>query len=140
LETLFKNIQDYVDYAEAGGITISEAHNITTDYANIFSTGNFHSDCHHWNEINPQDQTWNNFKIHFAMAYHQHKQMQGETAAASGYANVAVVQAGEAEWGGKFPNSEKEVTSPSVCELLLPLDLNTQQYGKITDHDHTLMP
>jgi hypothetical protein len=76
VETRFKQIQDCVDYAEAGGITISEAQKLTTEYDKIFSTGNFHSDCHRWNKRNPQYQTWNNFKIHFATAYCQHKQMQ----------------------------------------------------------------
>jgi hypothetical protein len=36
--------------------------------------------------------TWNNLKIHFSAAYHQHRQMQGETVGAQGYANVAVAQ------------------------------------------------
>jgi hypothetical protein len=92
VKTLFKQIQDCVDYAESGGIIISEAQKLTPDYVNIFSTGNFHSDYRHWNARNHQDQTWNNIKIQFSTAYPQHKQMQGETAAASGYANVAVSQ------------------------------------------------
>jgi hypothetical protein len=41
---------------------------------------------------NPAEHTWNNFKIHFATAYHQQKKMQGKKAAASRYANAAVVQ------------------------------------------------
>jgi hypothetical protein len=47
---------------------------------------------------------------------------------------------GEADWGGHFPSSENKETSPIVCELQLPPDLNTQQYSKIRDHEHTLMP
>jgi hypothetical protein len=43
-------------------------------------------------------------------------------------------------WGGHFLNSKNKETSPSVCELQLPPDLNTQQYGKIRDHEHTLKP
>jgi hypothetical protein len=69
VEKLFKQIQDCGDYTEAGGITISEEQKLTTDYAKIFSTGNFHSACCPWNERNPQDQIWNNFKIQFAAAY-----------------------------------------------------------------------
>jgi hypothetical protein len=46
----------------------------------------------------------------------------------------------EADWGGHFPDSENEETSPSACGLLVPSDLNTQHHGKIADHDHTLMP
>jgi hypothetical protein len=45
VEILFKQIQDCVDYAESGGITISEAQKITTAYTKVFSTGNLHSAC-----------------------------------------------------------------------------------------------
>jgi hypothetical protein len=94
VETLFKEIQDCVYYVEAEEITISEAQNLTTGYNKVFSTGNFHSVCRSWYGINPQDKTWNNFKVHFATAYRQHKkmQMQGEPAATSGYANDDVAQ------------------------------------------------
>jgi hypothetical protein len=71
VETLFKKVQDCVDYAEAGVITISEAQYLTTAYTNIFSSCNLHSACRRWNERDPQDKTWNNFKIHFVMAYRQ---------------------------------------------------------------------
>jgi hypothetical protein len=38
------------------------------------------------------EKTWTQFKSHFAAAHHQHKQMQGESAATAGYhsANAAV--------------------------------------------------
>jgi hypothetical protein len=75
-----------------GGVTISDAHKLTTAYTKVFSTGNLHSACRRWNERNTQDKTWNNFKIHFAMAYLQHKKIQGESAATSEYANAAVAQ------------------------------------------------
>jgi hypothetical protein len=91
-ETLFKQIQDCVDYAEAGGITISKTQKMSTAYTKVFSTGNFHSSFHCWNERNPQDETWNNFKIHFVMAYHQHNKIQGVSAATSGYDNADVEQ------------------------------------------------
>jgi hypothetical protein len=39
------------------------------------------------------DKTWNNFKIHFADYYRQHRQMQGETVGAQGFVNAAVTQA-----------------------------------------------
>jgi hypothetical protein len=100
LESLFKQIQECFDYEEAGGITISEAKKLQTAYAKIFATGIFHSACRRWNDRLPADQTWNAFKTHFAMAYFQHKQMQGETAAASGYANAAVAQPADEDIAG----------------------------------------
>jgi hypothetical protein len=38
------------------------------------------------------DKTWNSFKTHFAAAYSQHRQMQGESVGAQGYENADVVQ------------------------------------------------
>jgi hypothetical protein len=61
-------------------------------YAKIFATGSFMSACRRWNEEKPADNTWTNFKFHFAASRHQHKHMQGESAVSSGYhaANAAV--------------------------------------------------
>jgi hypothetical protein len=40
-----------------------------------------------------KNKAWNTFKIHFAAAYRQHRQMQGETIGAQAFANAAVTQA-----------------------------------------------
>jgi hypothetical protein len=58
VETFFKQIQYCVDYAEVEGIPIIEMQNLTTAYAKVVFTGNFHSACRRWNERNPQDNTW----------------------------------------------------------------------------------
>jgi prephenate dehydrogenase len=52
------------------------------------------SACRRWNEKPLAEKTWAQFKSHFAAAHHQHKQMQGESAATAGYrsANAAVGQ------------------------------------------------
>jgi hypothetical protein len=100
VKTLFKKIQDSVDYAEAGGVTISEENKLQTDYAKIFSTGKFHSACHRWNKRNYPEQTWNNFKNHFVTSYRQHNKIQGETAAASRYANAAVSRPANDDFSG----------------------------------------
>jgi hypothetical protein len=52
------------------------------------------SACRRWNEKPPAEKTWTHFKSHFAAAHRQHKQMQGESAATSGYnsANAAMTQ------------------------------------------------
>jgi hypothetical protein len=54
-------------------------------YANIFSTGHFMSARRRWNEKPNIEKTWSQFKAHFSAAHRQHKQMQGEFAATSGY-------------------------------------------------------
>jgi hypothetical protein len=53
--------------------------------------------CRRWNEKLNVKKTWAQFKTHFAAAHCQHKQMQGEYAATSGYhaANAAVGQTEE---------------------------------------------
>jgi hypothetical protein len=61
-------------------------------YTKVFATGIFHSACRRWNEKDALTKTWSNFKVHFATAYRQHKQIQCESAATSGYANAVVAQ------------------------------------------------
>jgi hypothetical protein len=50
------------------------------------------SACRRWNEKHLIEKTWKQFKSHFSAAHHQHKQIQGESAATDGYhsANAAV--------------------------------------------------
>jgi hypothetical protein len=63
------------------------------------ATTHFMSACHRWNEKPHAEKTWAQFKAHFSAAHHQHKQMQmqGESAATSGYhsANADVGQTEE---------------------------------------------
>jgi hypothetical protein len=49
------------------------------------------SACRRWNEKLAAEQTWTHFKPHFAAAHRPHMQMQGETAAHTGFhsANAA---------------------------------------------------
>jgi hypothetical protein len=49
VESLFKQIQDCADYAEAGGVLIGNPQQINVGYANIFATGHFISTCRRWN-------------------------------------------------------------------------------------------
>jgi hypothetical protein len=87
---------------------IGAAQKLSSAYSKIFKSGKFNSACRRWDEKIEADKTWNNFKIHFAAAYRQHRQMQGETVGAQGFANAAVTQASEydlAEQGlGAFEN------------------------------------
>jgi hypothetical protein len=94
VETLFKQIQYCCDYSEASGVLIGHPHQSNVGYAKKIATCHFMSACHRWNEKPPAEKTWTQFKSHFAAARRQHKQMQGESAATSGYhsANAAVTQ------------------------------------------------
>jgi hypothetical protein len=77
VEALFTQIQDCVDFAEAGGVTIGAAQKLSSVYSKKIKSGKFNSACRRWDEKIEADKTWNNFKIHFAAAYHHHRQMQG---------------------------------------------------------------
>jgi hypothetical protein len=94
VDSLFKQIQACADLSEAGGVIIGHPQEINVSYAKIFVTVNFTSACRRWNEKDTADKTWANFKVHFAVAHRQHKQMQGESVANSGYhaANAPVIQ------------------------------------------------
>jgi hypothetical protein len=52
------------------------------------------SACRWWNEKATFEKTWTHFKSYFAASHHQHKQMQGESAATAGYhsANASVTR------------------------------------------------
>jgi hypothetical protein len=110
VETLFKQIQDCVDFAEAGGVSIGAAKKLSSAYSKVFKSGKFNSVFCRWDEKLEADKTWNNFKIHVAAAYSQHIQMQGETVGGRGYANAAVTQTGEEDLAeqalGAFVNLE----------------------------------
>jgi hypothetical protein len=54
------------------------------------------SACRRWNEKPSIEKTWSQFKAHFAAAHRQHKQMQGESAAALGY-HAANADTGQTE-------------------------------------------
>jgi hypothetical protein len=45
VETLFKQVQDCVDFTEAGGVTIGAAQKLSSDYSKIFKSGRFNSAC-----------------------------------------------------------------------------------------------
>jgi hypothetical protein len=69
VETLFKKIQDCVDFAEAGGVEIGAAPKLSSAYFKIFKSGKFHSACCRWDEKLEAEKTWNNFKIEWDMRF-----------------------------------------------------------------------
>jgi hypothetical protein len=58
VESLFKQIQDCVDYSEADGVLIGHQQQINVGYAKIFATGHFMSACRRWNEKHHIEKTW----------------------------------------------------------------------------------
>jgi hypothetical protein len=91
-ESLFKQIQDYADYSEAGGRPHWPP---KTNQRRVFKdicNGSLHERMPPMERENTIEKTWTQFKSHFAAAHRQYKQMQGESADTAGYhsANAAV--------------------------------------------------
>jgi hypothetical protein len=92
---LFKQIQDCVDFAEAGGVAVGAAQKLSSAYSKIFKSGKLNSTCRRWDKKLEGDKTWNNIKIHFSDAYRNNRQMQGETIADQASTNSDIIQASD---------------------------------------------
>jgi hypothetical protein len=57
VETLFKQIQDCVDFAEATGVSIGASQKLFSAYSKIFKSGKFNSACRRWDEKLEGDRT-----------------------------------------------------------------------------------
>jgi hypothetical protein len=77
------------------GLQLERHKKLSSAYSKIFKSGKFNSACRRWDEKLDADKTCSSFKIYFAAAYRQHRQMQGETVASQGFANAAVTQTSE---------------------------------------------
>jgi hypothetical protein len=75
VESLFKQIQDFADYSEAGGVLIGNPQQINVGYAKIFATAHFMTACCRWNEKHTIEKTWTQFKSYVAADNCQHKQV-----------------------------------------------------------------
>jgi hypothetical protein len=93
VETLCTQIQDCAAYSKAGASSLVTRIRSTLGMQK-FATGNFMSACCRWNEKPTAEKTWAQFKSHFAADNRQHKQIQGDSAATSGYhsANASMTQ------------------------------------------------
>ena len=83
IETLYDQIEQAVDIAEAGHQPYTNAQVLTRTYNLILQTGMFTDACREWRAKPGTEKTWENFKIHFAQA-HKDLRQQEETASKSG--------------------------------------------------------
>jgi hypothetical protein len=141
VETLFKQIQDCVDFAESGGVAIGSAQKLSSAYSKIFKSGKFKSACRRWDEKLERGKAWNNFKIHFAAVYHQHRQIQGDTIGSQAFANAAVTQTSEDDLAeqalGAFANLAKAtaVDRNVVAQLA---EANSRLARQLEDNSNSL--
>jgi hypothetical protein len=68
IETLFKQIEDGVRYANAGTQQYMEAHYVNIAFLLILNTGAIPYACRDWQRRTPMNQTWADFRREFARA------------------------------------------------------------------------
>jgi hypothetical protein len=90
IETLFKQIEDGVRYANAGAQPYMEAQYVNIAFLLILNTGAIPDACRDWQRRTPMDQTWAYFQREFARAQREQR-LISSTASGAGYhtANVA---------------------------------------------------
>jgi hypothetical protein len=94
-ELLIEQIDECIDFADAGNQAFPANQIVNTAYTLVFNTGMFFDDCKDWLRKAVADRTWDNFKTFFLQAQSEHRQQQ-RTAAKSGYsANAALTGAKE---------------------------------------------
>jgi hypothetical protein len=84
IETLFSQIEDTMDFADAGGSPYTATQIVTNAYSIVFTTGLFPEACREWRRSPAADQTWAIFKTSFAEA-HQDLRLATGTTQTSGY-------------------------------------------------------
>jgi hypothetical protein len=94
IETLFHQIEESIDVANAAGAAYTPSQIVAISYNLIFATGMFPEACHKWRRRVTNTQTWRNFKADFAAAHQDYRDSQ-LTSRQSGYqsANNAATDA-----------------------------------------------
>jgi hypothetical protein len=90
IETLFKQIEDGVRYANSGAQPYIEAQYVNIAFLLILNTGAIPDACRDWQRRTPMNQTWAEFRREFARAQRE-QIIISSTASGAGYhtANVA---------------------------------------------------
>jgi hypothetical protein len=94
----------------------TEQHVIQTTYNIIVDTGIFQDACKEWRRRDEEDQTWAEFKLHFATAHQEMRESQ-ETAQSAGYHGANNVQQDDshmeayANFAAADRNSNAQLTS-----------------------------
>jgi hypothetical protein len=91
LATLITQIEDCVEYASSGAQPYTATQILNTAFNIIFDTGLFFDECEKWEDKDPADQTWANFKLHFLRANKQLRKRQ-QTTQEAGYHGANSVQ------------------------------------------------
>jgi hypothetical protein len=84
IEDLFRQMQDGWAYAQAGQQPYGKQQIINIAYALVFNTGIYSDACKEWEKYDILENTWENFKAHFATEHRLYRK-QTQMAQATGY-------------------------------------------------------
>jgi hypothetical protein len=79
IEALFSQIEDAMDFADAGGSPYTAQQVVTNAYSLVFNTGIFPEACREWRRRPAAEKTWAIFKTAFAEAHQDLRLSQGTT-------------------------------------------------------------
>jgi hypothetical protein len=82
IEKLFQRINTSAMLAKRAKAGYTEQHIVSTAYNIIFNTGLFNEACREWRRVHTDDQTWAEFKLHFATAHQEMRESQTTTQSA----------------------------------------------------------
>ena len=85
IETLFRQIENAIDYASAGNTPYTPAQVLAIAYQIVFQTGIFPDDCRDWKRQTAAHKTWPQFKIDFTRAHQEYRESQVTTPGAAGF-------------------------------------------------------
>ena len=88
IETYFDQIEDAVEFAEAGNSPFSDTQIVTKAFIQMFSTGLYKDECRAWNQLTVPARTWPAFKSIFLAANKEIREMQSLTGSTGLAGNV----------------------------------------------------
>ena len=92
IETLYNQIEQAVDIAEAGQQPYTNAQILTRAYTLILQTGLLDDACSDWDDKPTTQKTWAEFKVHFAKALKKLRQQQSTASKTGMHAANAVLE------------------------------------------------
>ena len=84
-EELVAQIEEAIDFADAGGSPFSDRQVVTNSYSLVFKTGAFPESCREWRRQPNHEKTWGNFVTDFTAAHNDYREMQTTTTGGAGY-------------------------------------------------------
>jgi hypothetical protein len=90
IESLFKQIDDAIEYASAGQAPYSPRQVLNIAYQLVLRTGIFVDDCKLWKKQTDNYKTWPQFKLDFAAAYQDYNESRDLSPRAAGFSATDV--------------------------------------------------